>query len=225
MITLAPPVLGDLPGVTYRRAKFLRFGRRGYQVLWVVIHSAECAETDGAAEALQSYALQVPDKSPASWNYAVDDNSTTQSVLEKDTAFHAPPLNDASIGVEQAGRAAQLASDWADPYSSAMISDQLVPLVTGICKRHQIPARAVPDDVLFQSWTTAKQLQARRADDEEWLGLRSLAGGILFHEQVSRVFNVASHHVDPGKFFPHEAFISAVAAGVEAGNTEPPGVA
>src|SRR5262245_28906570 len=103
---------GDIAGISYRQARDYRWGRRGYGVLWAVVHTAECAETSGAAEALQAYA-RAPSY-PSSWHYAVDCDSVTQSVREADTAFHAPPVSDCSIGVELAGRAAQVESDWVD---------------------------------------------------------------------------------------------------------------
>ena len=72
--------------------------RQPSDITLVVIHTAECAEVSSAAENLASYATS-PDRAKASWHYAVDNNSITQSVLEKDIAWHAGPVNGYSVGI------------------------------------------------------------------------------------------------------------------------------
>jgi len=210
MIILPKPPPGDVPGVIFRQARHYRIGRRGMGVLWVVIHSAECGETNGAAEGLMAYAATMEDGRVASWTYAVDSDSVTQSVREADTAFHAPPINDCSIGIECAGKAAQTAEQWNDAYSQALITWKLVPLVADICQRHGIPPKLVDDDRLRGGLESAKLYAMRNADTEEWQGLRSLNGGIVTHAQVSRVFKVKSGHTDPGKGFPFDDFLRRV---------------
>jgi hypothetical protein len=202
---------GDEPGVAFRQALRYRIGRPnrlGVQVgiYWIAIHSAECAETKSAAEALSAYAAAMPPERPASWHYAVDVDSTTQSVREKDTAWHAPPLNPYSIGIEQAGRAKQLESDWADPYSAAMVDGQLVPLVAKLCRRHRILPRLVPDDLLKEALAEAEKAGSDVATRDM---ARRIYSGIVTHAQVSRVFKKSTHS-DPGLHFPLEGVVSLV---------------
>lgn len=208
-IVLPPKAFGDVPWIRFRQAKCFRFGRRGFEILYAVIHSAECAETDGAAEGLQAYASTMPDRRQASWHYACDRDSCTQSVREKDAAWHCPPLNDVSIGIELAGRAAQDAMQWDDDYSRSMLQWQLVPLLSDICLRHDIPMRRLDDETLRGGLETANQLRSRRGDAEEWAGLRTLCGGIVTHAQVARVFGKSTHY-DPGPSFPLQGIIEAI---------------
>jgi hypothetical protein len=226
-IVLPAPLKGDLPGVLYRPARYFRKGRRGqagtkrFQVVWAIAHSAECGETDGAAEGLLSFGETMPDivlkdgtKRPryASWTYACDRNSTTQSVLEADTAFHAPPLNDMSIGVELAGRASQTTSDWEDEYSKAMLDEQAAPLFAGICHRYSIPVQTLTDDELREALDVVNLLATPGATPTmSWEACRARYGGILTHAQVSRTFK-KSDHTDPGFGFPMTYFLEQVEA-------------
>ncbi len=220
MITLgrggAPvPLPGDIPGVAFKPAKFFRFWSRPAFLgvkkgnVWIVLHTAECAETKTAAEALQSYAATMADGRIASWSYACDADSTTQSVLEKYVAFHAPPLNDYSIGIELAGYSNQLVSGWDDEYSRQMLNGQLVPLLINICGRTGIPARTVPDDLLRQGLEQC-------APTHQYEPTRDTYGGILTHAQVARVFKKSTHH-DPGTSFPLDNIITQVVGGLASG--------
>lgn len=185
--------------------------------MYAVLHVAECAEVKTAAEGLQNYAATT---APVSWHYAADVDSVTQSVLERDTAWHAPPLNDYSIGVESAGFAKQLESEWNDDYSRRMVDEQLVPLFASICRRNGIPPRAVPDDALLSALPQLNALAGvghvygAPAQGEplvvSWEQAASLFGGILSHAQISRVFK-KSDHFDPGPHFPFEEFVEKVA--------------
>ena len=214
IILPAPPPLvsrGDDPAIPFRQALRYRIGRPNrlnvqVGIYWIVIHSAECSETKSAAEALQAYAATMPPERPASWHYAVDVDSTTQSVREYDTAWHAPPLNPYSIGIESAGRAKQLESDWADPYSLAMVDGQLVPLVARLCRRHRILPRLVSDDLLKEALAAVEQAGADVAARDM---ARRIYSGIVTHSQVSRVFK-KSDHSDPGLHFPLESVVLQV---------------
>ncbi len=219
------PAEYSAPSVTknqFRQARYYHQGRDGFYPVYLVIHCAECGETNGAAEGLMAYAATMPDGRKASWHYGIDCNSVTQSVLERDTAWHAPPLNACSIGVEMAGWSKQLDADWADPYSVSLLDSELVPLCAAICKRNNIPARLVPDDALRaalpQLTSLAKSEKVLAGTDMvplDWPGAASAFGGILTHVQVSRVFK-KSTHFDPGPFFPLDLFVSKVAAAIAA---------
>jgi N-acetyl-anhydromuramyl-L-alanine amidase AmpD len=206
---------GDDPNVPFRQARFYRLGRfdkrgRPVSIFWIVLHTAECAETKNAAEALQNYCATLPADLPSnqqkSWHYSVDTDSSAQSVLEKDTSWHAPPLNPYSIGIEQAGRASQLASGWNDPYSVAMVNTQLIPLVTGICRRRRIIPRTLPDELLLEGLT---QIQKSDNSTQALEMCRKLYSGIVTHSQISRVFK-KSTHTDPGAAFPMDSIVLQV---------------
>lgn len=215
--------LGDQPGAIFRQARYFRWGRYnrdGTRVrppcpIWIVLHTAECAETKSAAEGLQAYAATMDDGRVASWHFGVDSDSVTQSVLEKDTAFHAPPLNPYSVGIECAGRAAQVAGDWSDSYSEAMIELQLAPLLASVCKRRLILPREISDDLLRVGLGYI-QGPVRYSD-----GLAKYSG-IVTHAQVSRVFR-KSRHTDPGGAFPMEKVIEATLSHPAGGGVTPSG--
>lgn len=218
-VVLAAPPVGDLPGVVFRPARYQRKGRKGSagnlgaRVLWAAAHTAECAETKTAAEGLLWYAATMDDGRIASWTYAVDCDSVTQSVLEADTAFHAPPINDFSIGVELAGRAAQTSLDWHDAYDNALLAGQAAPLFAGICQRHGLPVREPTDEQLLTGLQRATALATapELATEQDWQDLVAEVGGIVTHAQVSRVFK-KSTHTDPGPNFPMDEFLAAVEA-------------
>jgi N-acetyl-anhydromuramyl-L-alanine amidase AmpD len=176
---------GDLDGVPFRQAKnYTKAHRKVGDVLWVVIHTAETSEVLNAAENLAAWAAgsQAP---RASWHFAVDLNSITQSVREHDVAWHAPGANARGIGVECAGRAGQVASQWDDLYSRGMLA-RAAALVAGICLRWDLPIQRLGPAHL-------------------------LAGtpGICGHYDVTKAFKKSSH-VDPGKYFPWDGFLDEV---------------
>lgn len=186
MLTVPPNFArGDLEGVPYRPAKnYTRANRKRGDVLWIVLHTAETAEVDHAAENLAAW-VSGPQAPRASWHFAIDSNSTTQSVLERDVAWHAPGANKFGIGVEHAGRARQTESDWGDLYSCAMLA-RSARLVAGVCDRWGIPAQRVGPSHL-------------------------LAGtpGICGHDDVSKAFKKSTHY-DPGKNFPWDGYLEEV---------------
>jgi hypothetical protein len=189
IIRARPPVaaniVGDIEGVAFRQARNYTLARRKPgDVLWIVIHTAECGEVDNAAENLAAWAAgeQAP---KASWHYAIDSNSTTQSVREKDIAWHAPGANGKGIGIEHAGRAKQQAKDWDDVYSR-LVLERSAALVADLCKRWKIPA---------------EQLSPTH--------LRAGLPGICGHHDVSVAFG-KSTHTDPGVHFPWDEYIEDV---------------
>ena len=121
----------------------------------------------------------------ASWHYAVDANSITQSLHEGDIAFHAPGLNAAGIGIELSGRAKQTAEEWQDPFSRDMLL-LAAELVADICRRHDLPIEFV-----------------------DAAGLVERDRGITTHAEVSKAFK-KSDHWDPGPGFPMGWFLEQV---------------
>ena len=152
----------------------------------LVVHTAECAEVASAAENLQSWTAG-PNASRASWHYAVDNDSVTQSVLEKDIAWHAGPVNGYSIGIEHAGRASQDAAGWADDYSRAVLENS-AKLAAEICVRWNIPIQKLG----------AEDLKAGRRR------------GICGHVDVTNGLTGGKGHWDPGPGFPWVSWLARV---------------
>lgn len=175
--------------MNFSQARHFRPGRRDPRtgepcdVRCVVIHTAEIGESLQGAEALM--AVCATSERVASWHYAVDADSVTQSVREEDTAFHAPGLSHCSVGIEHSGRAKQTPEEWADDFSTRML-ELSAELTAGICKRHGIPVvRIGPDEV------------------------REGHAGICGHVDVSKAFG-KSDHFDPGPSFPWERYLQRV---------------
>lgn len=122
----------------------------------------------------------------ASAHYAVDNNSTTQMVQERDVAWHAGPANGFSVGVEHAGYAKQTAAEWADKYSLDML-ERSAELVAGVCHRYGIPPVRL----------TARDL----AEGKRW--------GICGHADVTQGFGKGTHW-DPGPNFPWDLYLDRV---------------
>jgi N-acetyl-anhydromuramyl-L-alanine amidase AmpD len=150
----------------------------------VVIHSAEIGESLEGAEALMKACAVSP--RVASWHYAVDAQSITQSVLEEDVAFAAPGANSNGIQIELCGYARQSQAEWQDAYSFHML-ELAARLVADIIARHELPA-------VFVSRETLRLPMAR---------------GITTHAEVSKAFKKSSHW-DPGPHFPMAHFIERV---------------
>jgi N-acetyl-anhydromuramyl-L-alanine amidase AmpD len=152
----------------------------------IVIHTAESAEVFTAAEALAAW-VSGPNAPRASWHYAVDADSITQSVEDRLVAWHAPGANRSGIGIELAGRAKQSALEWKDDFSQATL-ERAARLVAYLCKKWSIPVRSVS-----------------RA------GLIAGDAGITTHNEVTHAFG-KSTHTDPGEHFPMDWFVGRVKA-------------
>jgi hypothetical protein len=177
--------------IPFRQAKHYRKGPRSVDL--VVIHSAEFPEGAGGAEALMN--LCAENTRVASWHYAADNNSITQSVREEDIAFHAPGANNNGVGIELCGYARQSSEDWADDFSHDMLG-RVAGLTASICLRWNVPVQWVDAEGL---------LEGRR--------------GITTHAMVSTAFK-KSDHMDPGRGFPMEPFLERVRMDIR--NVAPP---
>jgi hypothetical protein len=185
-----PRPTADLPPIRKRIDPDHRKGRPHGPPIWVVIHTAECAETSAAAENLQSWAVGT--KMSASWHYAVDDDSITQTVEEMNISWAAPGANEQSVNIELAGYARQTAEQWDDDFSRSTL-DLAARLTAHICKRWDIPPVKVgPTE------------------------MRAGFAGICGHVDVTRgVGRGRTNHVDPGVHFPWDRFIDCVAGYLE----------
>ena len=158
-------------------------GRRA-PIRLIVIHTMEVPETNGAAEAVGK-AFADPIRQ-ASAHVGVDANSTVRYVPDDDTAWAAPGANADGLQIELAGRAGQIARQWSDGPSRAIL-ERAARQVAAWCRTYRIPAR----------WLTDAQL----ADGK--------TRGIVGHADVSRVFKL-SDHTDPGRAFPRASFLARV---------------
>lgn len=172
----------------YTPAKyFTPANRTTADISLIVIHTAECAEVSNAAENLAAWG-GGPNANKASWHYAVDSDSVTQSVHEKHIAWHAGPVNAYSIGIEHAGYAKQSASEWSDAFSLAML-ELSADLVADICRTNGIPVKQLTADDL------------RRGERI----------GICGHVDVTNGLTGGKGHVDPGVNFPWNRYLARVA--------------
>lgn len=163
------------------------------RVDWVCIHTAECAETNGSAEALARYCASGCDGRNASWHYCADADSIVRCVPEEHVAYCTSTaswpdgFDMRAIHVELAGRASQDDGQWSDEFSRAML-DRVARLVAGICRRWSIPVRRVNHQGLMRD-------------------LRGITG----HVDVSRgPGRGRTNHTDPGDGFPWADFVAAV---------------
>ncbi len=191
----------------FQQAKHFRKDKREPgDVLMVVIHAMQFPERDNAAEWCSSFFTDPRGpKGPvvASAHYAVDNDSITQCVLEKDIAYHTPGaiggrfVNDFSIGIEHAGYAEQSAEGWSDAYSTAML-ERSAELVAEICRRHSIPVRRL----------TVEDLKLGNVH------------GITGHDACTKATGTGSHW-DPGPHFPWAWFLERVQSHTEVALREP----
>lgn len=169
--------------------------RRIGDVSYVVLHTAEIGESLEGAEALMKACAVNP--RVASWHYAVDPDSITQSVHEEDVAYAAPGANRNGIQIELCGTARQSPMEWQDAYSFYLL-ENAARLVADICLRWELPIVFIP---------------------RETLRLPRVKG-ITTHAEVSKAFG-KSDHWDPGPHFPMAHFLQRVTHYYQAPPTEP----
>lgn len=167
----------------------------------VVIHTMEYPERVQSAEWCADFFRDPHGPNGpvvASAHYSIDSDSIVQSVLEKDVAYHAGPVNEVSVGIEHAGYAGQSATEWLDPYSTAMLN-RSAELVADICRRYSIPVRRLTADDL------------RRGERR----------GICGHVDVTMGLQGGKGHTDPGAHFPWGWYLSLVRSHVRQAASAP----
>lgn len=180
------PTLASLVSKFIQATKYTKANRKPSAIKHIVLHTAEIGESLQGAEALANVCAS-PTARDASWHFAVDADSITQSVKVSDVAWHAPGCNADGIGIEMAGRANQTAEEWADKFSVSML-DRCAKLVAVLCHDYDVPPVLVDE-----------------------AGLLAGKRGITLHSTVSKAFK-KSDHWDPGPHFPVDAFIVKVRA-------------
>lgn len=159
-----------------------RAGRGGIVPNLIVVHTSEGSYGPGAAEALKRW-MAGPDN-VASYHRVVDTDSCPDLVSEADTAYGAGGVNQRSLHMCVAGRAASIAwGEFSGTAGGHLMADQ----VADWCRRYGIPAvHLTPEQV------------------------RDGAPGICGHGDVSVYHPTSQGHTDPGTGFPWSLFITSV---------------
>lgn len=173
------------PTHTFIQARNYQPGRTE-PISLVTLHTTENGIAPGVAAAVARWFASAA-APMASTHYTVGHDEVVQSVREEDTAWHAPPLNARSIGVEHVGRASFTREQWSTPEAIAELGRSAA-LVASICRRYDIPV------VLLDA--TALQ----RGEH-----------GITTHRDVSMAFH-QSTHVDVGNGWPMADYLNMVRA-------------
>lgn len=188
LITLKSPKGRIVP---VKRELTSRRTHGGLCVRAIVIHVAQTPEVSQAAENLADWDAG-PQKPKASWHFACDDDSTTQSVLCEDIAWHSGPMNPWSIGIEHAGSAYQTDEQWHDRFSELTLA-RSAGLAAYLCEVYDVPVRHVSVDEL-RYWYHHKG---------------PLPCGIIGHNDVTHA--IAGNHKDPGPNFPWAEYLRRIA--------------
>jgi N-acetyl-anhydromuramyl-L-alanine amidase AmpD len=170
----------------YIQAKnFTPAKRKPADVRVVVIHTAECPQTDGAAVALAKWA-SGPKAPQASWHYAVAPGSgpsaLVQSVREECVAWAAPGANSNGLQIELCGHAGDNPASWFEGTGKSVFENG-ARLAGRLCKRWDIPVERL----------SVADLKAGKR-------------GIIGHVDATQAFK-KSTHTDQGKNFPWAEFL------------------
>lgn len=176
----------DIPGVkTNPPILDLESPIRTHPVKYLIVHTAECAEYDGADDAVSRYLARA---TSASIHCSIDSNSCTPSVPEDRVAWAAstPRVNNYALQAEFVGRAGQGAYGWADDFSQGQLD---------------VAAR------IYAHWAAEHDIPVRRGTPED---LRTGQPGFYGHVDSTRAFGNKDGHWDPGPDFPWDLFLEKV---------------
>lgn len=186
MVSLAADAVDtDEPAYKFIQARNYQPGRTE-PVSLIVIHSTENSIAPGVAAAVARWFASAA-APMASTHFTIGPDEIVQSVHEDDTAWHAPPCNARSIGVEHVGRASFTREQWSTPEAMAELRRSAV-LVADICRRYDIPV------VLLDA-----------------AALQRGESGITTHDAVSKAFR-QSNHWDIGTGWPMDDYLDMVRA-------------
>lgn len=151
-------------------------GRADRDIRLICLHASQGREVATGAEGLQSWSSGV-NAPEASWHFAVDVDSITQSVELHDVAWHAGQINGFSVGIEQVGMSEQTAEQWDDRFSRGTL-ENVANLIALLCGIYDIPIVHCPNP---------------RAPN---------ASGVCTHYDVTKAYGVKGGHWDPGPNYP-----------------------
>ena len=157
------------------------------EVRLICIHCSQGHEVATGAEGLAAWGAKGKGHpEDASWHFAVDSDSVTQSVYIDDIAWHAGPINGYSVGIEQVGRAEQTVEQWHDAYSRSVIATtaRLVAILAGM---YDLPIEHVSRDL-------------------------PRARGVCTHHDVTMDLCKGRGHWDPGPNYPMEEMLAMARA-------------
>ncbi len=177
-----------IPMEFIQAAKYTPIGNRVRDIKWLVLHTAEVAESETSAENLAAWASRGVGMD-VSWHYAIDNDSIVHCVKDNDRAWCAGRTgNDHGLHVELAGYARQGPEEWDDDFSRSMLA-LASRLVRDKCEEHSLPMKFV-----------------------DAAGLRAGEKGITDHDEITKAFGESTHR-DVGKSFPWGSFLEAVRGG------------
>lgn len=149
----------------------------------IVIHTAE-AGPNATARNVANYFATMPDGRQASAHYVVDKNEYIECVAPEYQAWHAPGVNNHSIGIEHTGVDASATTEiW---NMNSQLLEKSAELVANLCSQYDIPA-------IFISGEDVK----------------NGSSGITTHAEITRAFG-KSDHWDPGPNFPITTYMELV---------------
>lgn len=178
----------DIDALPYVPAVHQR--RRNQQIDLIVLHSGETNEGSTAAEGMANYFASG--NTIGSAHICVDNDSAVRCAPDENRTNGAGGVNENGLHLEQAGRAGQLAEEWADPYSSAVVA---------------LAAEVVRAWIAKYPWIRPVFLDAAAL-------ARGERDGITTHAQVSQVFAGNDGHWDPGPEYPIDALLDLVRGAV-----------
>lgn len=171
------------------------YGRGGYGVLQIVIHTMEAPEDRNRARWCAKY-FQTPGLE-ASAHYCIDNRNVVRSVPDNMGAWACPFFNRSGLQIEHAGYASQSASDWQDDYSQAMLHLS-AQLAAEKATQYDIPVRHLTLD------------QVRKGTVKGFMG----------HWDATKAGVGGNTHTDPGPHFPWGQYLKMVKA-YQKGDTPP----
>ncbi len=179
---------------------------RSENISLVVIHVTENPCKGGIAHAVAEFFAHPPAGSPvASTHFIVDPETLIGCVDEKDTAWHAAPVNHRAVGVEHTAYAHFTAADWKGDAAQAMLN-RSAELVADLCARHEIPVAFVDAEGLLRgdSGITGHTTVSEACR----LAIARQLGGIWQNPEHPAV--PISTHYDPGAAFPWDDYLELV---------------
>ena len=166
----------------------------------IVIHTMETPEDVGRARSTAQWVKTSGGSAQVSCHFTADDAEAIRCVADEHVAFtQLTPWNDMSLSIEQAGRAAQTADEWGDPYSLGQ-RGLVARIVAAWCQRWAIPPEYLTADDLV-----------------DWRNCT----GITTHHQISLASQrkeltslgyKPGNHTDPGPNYPMDDLLAEVRA-------------
>jgi N-acetyl-anhydromuramyl-L-alanine amidase AmpD len=165
----------------------------------IVLHTMESPEKPGTARGVANwFAGRLGAAPKASAHFCVGPEETIQCVALDVVGWHAPGANARAVGIEQTGRAGQTAAQWDDSASRAMLT-RSARLCAELVRALDIPPKRI-----------------------DAAAVRAGEPGICGHHDVTVAFpERGSGHYDPGKAFPWDRYMAAVADELAKRKTDP----